>query len=85
MASVDEFSSAIGAAADTVESITAAIGAAKSSGEELAGQLAAMNVESKTEQANAVNNRLESEALAAAAHLKDLLEEIRGQAEALRG
>lgn len=85
MASIDEFSAAIGVAAESVESVSTAIGAAKADGEELHGQLAALGTEGTAAQTNAVNNRLESEALAAAAQLKSLLEEIRAQAEALRG
>jgi hypothetical protein len=85
VASIDEFSAAIGAAADSVDSVSAAIGAAKSNGEELHGQLAAIGTEGTAAQTSVVNNRLESEALAVAAQLKSLLEEIQGQADALRG
>jgi len=85
MASVDEVSAAVGAAAEAVESASAVIGAAKSSTDELTGQLSALGVEKKTAQSNAIGERLQSEAAALAQQLKTLLDEIRGQVESLRG
>lgn len=85
MSSVDEFSAAIGAAAESVETVAAGIAKAKNSGDELSGKLAAAGVEGRVEATNAVSQRLESEATVLAAQLKDLLGEIQQQAEALRG
>ncbi|WP_199034766.1 DUF4258 domain-containing protein [Glycomyces salinus] len=85
MSSIDEFSAAIGAAAEAVESVITATSSAKASGDELSGQLAQLGLEGKTNQINAVGQRLESEALAAAAQLQELLSEIQQQAEATRG
>jgi hypothetical protein len=85
MASIDEVSAAIGAAADSVDTVSAAVGASKSTTDELAGQLAALGVEGEAAQSNALAERLQSEATPLAQQLKSLLEEIRGQAEALRG
>lgn len=85
MASIDEVAAAIGAAADSVETVAAATGSAKSTTDELVGQLAALGVEGKAAQAGALGERLQSEAIPLAQQLKTLLEEIRGQAEGLRG
>lgn len=85
MASIDEFSAAIAAAADSVEAVTVAIRAAKETGEELSGQVAGLGMMTKANETNAVAQRLETEAAALATQLKNLLDEIRQQAEALPG
>lgn len=85
MSSVDEFSAAIGTAAESVEAVTSAITAAKSNGDELTSEIANLGAEGKANETGAVAQRLETEAAPLAAQLKELLGEIRQQAEALRG
>ena len=82
--SIDEFSAAVGAAADSVDATLAAIHAAKSNGDDLAGQLAGLGLEAKTAQTQSIAGRLESEAAAAAAALKTKLGELRQEVEGLK-
>lgn len=83
MPSIDEFSAAIGDAASSAESVITAIGAAKSNGDELATAIDRAGAEGSAARTRAVGGRLESEAAALALRLKDLLEEIKGQAHGL--
>ena len=82
--SIDEFSQATGAAAESVESTINTINAAKDVGEGLAGQLTALGLEDKTARTNDIAQRLESEAAAASA-LKDRLDGLRQEIEGLKG
>lgn len=83
--SIDEFSTAIGSASESVETVTGAITAAKTSGEELSAQFSALGANDKHEQTMVVCRRLEEEAAASAARLKELLAELQQQALALKG
>ncbi|WP_199042663.1 hypothetical protein [Glycomyces salinus] len=82
--SIDEFSAAIGSAADSVETVTANIDSAKSVGESLVSQIAALGMERSSDQTEAVRQRLEAEALPLAMQLKDLLTQIQQEALALK-
>ncbi|THV23554.1 DddA-like double-stranded DNA deaminase toxin [Glycomyces paridis] len=81
MSSVDEFSAAVGSAAASAESVITAIGAAKSNGDELASAIDSLDADAAAARVRAVGGRLESEAAAMALRLKDLLDELRQQAQ----
>lgn len=84
MASGDDTSTAIGAAVDAVDPVASAIAAAKNAADDLAGQAAALDIESTAAQVNAIAERLQSEAAPLAQQLQSLLQEIRSQVEELR-
>jgi hypothetical protein len=84
MPSVDEFSATVGNAASSAESVITAISAAKSNGDELSSAIDGVGAEAAAARARAVAGRLETEAAAMALRLKDLLEEIRRQAQGLQ-
>lgn len=82
--SIDDFSAAISIAIDQIDQLAAAISSAKSVGDELSGQFAGLGADGKSEQTDAVTQRLEVEAAVQAAQLQSTLEEIQGQTAGLR-